>query len=141
MMRYFSRLMFWQYLVIQSISRILCFCDQMDCSPSGSSVHGSSQARTVDRVAFSFSRGSSQTRNGSCISCICRRILYHRAIREAQQRAVCIIYNPTIPTLDVYYGESFCIGHRYKVFSVDFVVVIHHRSSRYKVRKLCSSQK
>ena len=30
-------------------------CDPMDCSPTGSSVHGILQARILERVAFSFS--------------------------------------------------------------------------------------
>ena len=30
----------------------------MDCSPPGSSVHGISQARILERVAIPFSRGS-----------------------------------------------------------------------------------
>jgi len=30
--------------------------DPMDCSPPGFSVHGSLQARTLERVAISFSR-------------------------------------------------------------------------------------
>ena len=34
-------------------------CDPMDCSPSGSSVCGISQARILEWVAISFSRGSS----------------------------------------------------------------------------------
>ena len=34
-------------------------CDPMDCSPSGSSVHGISQARILELSAISFSRGSS----------------------------------------------------------------------------------
>ena len=34
-------------------------CDPMDCSPPGSSVHGSFQERTLEWVAISFSRGSS----------------------------------------------------------------------------------
>ena len=58
--------------------------DPMDCSPTGSSVHGISQARILEWVAISFSRGSSQPRDGMCISCIGRRILYHWATREAQ---------------------------------------------------------
>ena len=33
-------------------------CDPMDCSPPGSSVHGILQARILDWVAISFSRGS-----------------------------------------------------------------------------------
>ena len=34
-------------------------CGPMDCSPSGSSVHGILQARILEWVAISFSRGSS----------------------------------------------------------------------------------
>ena len=36
----------------------LTLCDLMDCSPPGSSVHGISQARILEWVAISFSRGS-----------------------------------------------------------------------------------
>ena len=35
-------------------------CDPMDCSLSGSSIHGIFQAIVLERVAISFSRGSSQ---------------------------------------------------------------------------------
>ena len=35
------------------------FCDPMDCSPPGSSVHGILKARILEWVAISFSRGSS----------------------------------------------------------------------------------
>ena len=38
-------------------------CDPMDCSLPGSSVHGILQARILEWVAISFSRGSSQPRN------------------------------------------------------------------------------
>ena len=48
----------------------------MDCSPAGSSVHGVLQARTLQWVAYPFSRGSSQPRNQTRVSCICRQILY-----------------------------------------------------------------
>ena len=34
-------------------------CKPMNCSLSGSSVHGILQARILERVAISFSRGSS----------------------------------------------------------------------------------
>ena len=39
------------------------FVNLMDCSPSRCSVHGISQARILDCVANSFSRGSSQLRD------------------------------------------------------------------------------
>ena len=41
----------------------------MDCSPSGFSVHGISQARILEWVALSSSRGSSQPRDQTCITC------------------------------------------------------------------------
>ena len=50
--------------------------DPMDCSPPVSSIHGISQARILEWVAISFSRGSSQPRDRtffSCISCIAGR--------------------------------------------------------------------
>ena len=55
----------------------------MDCSPSVSSVHGISQARILEWVAISFSRGSSQSRDQTRISYISRQVLYHWATREA----------------------------------------------------------
>ena len=56
----------------------LTLCDLMDCSPPGSSVHGISQARTLEWVATSFfSRRSSWTRDRTHISSAGRRIPYH----------------------------------------------------------------
>ena len=45
-------------------------CDSVDCSPPGSSVHGILQARILEWVAISFSRGSSQPRDQTRVSCI-----------------------------------------------------------------------
>ena len=67
-------------------------CDPMDCSPPGSSVHGIFQARILRWVAISFSRELSWPRDQihiSCVSCIGRESLFHRASWEA----------PTVPTL------------------------------------------
>ena len=58
----------------------------MDCSLPGSSVHRISQARTLEWAAISSSRGTSQPRDWtqvSCASCTGRRVLYHWATREA----------------------------------------------------------
>ena len=62
------------------------FCDSMDCSPPGSSVHGIFQGRILEWVAISYSRGSSPPRDWnwvSCVSCIGRLILYYCATWEA----------------------------------------------------------
>ena len=45
----------------------LTLCDPMDCSPPGSSVHGTLQARIQEWVAISFSRAFSWPRDWSCI--------------------------------------------------------------------------
>ena len=52
-------------------------CDPMDCSLPGSSLHGILQARVQEWVAISFSRGSSQPRNRTQVSCIVSKTLYH----------------------------------------------------------------
>ena len=70
----------------QSLSRVRLFCDPMDCSPPGPSVHGISLARIWAWVAISSSRRFSQPRDRthmSCVSCIGRRILYLLATQEA----------------------------------------------------------
>ena len=47
----------------------LTLCDPMDCSPPGSSVHGILQARILEWVTISFSRGSSWPRDRTWVSC------------------------------------------------------------------------
>ena len=58
------------------------FCDTMECSQSGCSVHGISQARILEWVPISFSRGSSQPRDWTLISCIAGRLSTIWATRE-----------------------------------------------------------
>ena len=70
----------------QSVSCVRLFCDPMDCSLSGSSVYGISQARILEWVAISYSRGSSQPRDQTHISCISRWVLSHWATREIHLR-------------------------------------------------------
>ena len=63
----------------KSISRVW-LCDPTNHDPPGSSAHGILQARTQECVAISSTRGSSQTRDQtciSCVSCIGKRVLYH----------------------------------------------------------------
>ena len=58
----------------------------MNCTMPGFPVHGISQAKILEWIAMPSSRGSSQFRDRthvSCVSCIGRRILYHWATREA----------------------------------------------------------
>ena len=83
-------------------------CNPMDCRPPGSSVHGISQARTLEWVAISFSRGSSQPRGQTHISCLsCRWILYHYATWEAQ--AIMDPYKNLSPFQEPGAKEDFCL--------------------------------
>ena len=66
----------------QSLSCVR-LCDPMDYSPSGSSVHWISQTSTLEWVAISSSRGSSQPRGQTHTSSIGRWVLYHCTTWEA----------------------------------------------------------
>ena len=52
-------------LLVQSCPTL---CNPMDCSLSGSSVHGILQAKILEWVAISFSRASSQPRDLTWVS-------------------------------------------------------------------------
>ena len=68
---------------VHSLSHVqLTLCNPMDYNPPGSSVHGVFQARKVEWVAISYSRGSSQSWDRVCVSCI-DGILYYCITWEA----------------------------------------------------------
>ena len=69
----------WSMLVL-SCSVI---CDPMDWILPSSSVHGILQARILEWVATAFSRGSSQPRNWTQVSCIADRFFTIWVTREA----------------------------------------------------------
>ena len=77
----------WATREVHVISTFACMsvqscptlCAPVDCSLPGSSVHGTIPERILEWNAISFSRGPSQPRaqtHISCVSCIGRRILY-----------------------------------------------------------------
>ena len=49
----------------KSLQSCPTLCNPIDCIPPGSSVHRIFQARILEWVAVSFSRGSSQPRDGT----------------------------------------------------------------------------
>ena len=61
---------------VKATQSCLILCEPMDCSLPGSFVYGIIQARILEWVAFSFSRGSSQ-HTYQTSSPACRLILYH----------------------------------------------------------------
>ena len=71
------------------------FMTPTDYNLPGFSVHGISQARILEQVAISFSKGSSQPRDWihvSCVSSIGKQILYHWATGEALVRSPGFVY-------------------------------------------------
>ena len=63
-------------VVVQSLSHVRLFAPHGLYSPPGSSIHGTLQARILEWVAIAFSRGSSQPRHGTWVSCIGGKVLY-----------------------------------------------------------------
>ena len=61
----------------------LTLCEPINCSLPSSSVHGILQARVLEWVAISFSRGSSRTRDPTRVSCMAGRRFTLWAAREA----------------------------------------------------------
>ena len=69
--------------VCVSCSVVATLCDPMDCSLPGSLSHGILQARILEWIAISFSRGSSQAKDQTQISCIAGRFFTVWIIKEA----------------------------------------------------------
>ena len=68
----------------KSLSHVRFFVTPMNCSPPDTSVHGIHQARILEWVAISFSRGSSQFRDWTWVSCIGDRFFTIWATRQAK---------------------------------------------------------
>ena len=71
-----------------SCSVCLSFWDPTDCSLPGSSVCGILQARILEWVAIPFSRGSSQPRDWTWVSCIVGGFFVIWATREVCNQTV-----------------------------------------------------
>ena len=83
-------------LVTQSCPTL---CKPMDCSPPGFLVHWVLQARTLEWVAISFSRQSSQPRDRTQVSYIADRHWIVWATREAHCEGYVISSKGFLPTV------------------------------------------
>ena len=85
-------------------------CDPMGCSPSSSSVHGIFQARILEWVAISFSRGSSRPRDQTRVSRIGGRPFNLWATREAFSQFLPKTWNylPPRPEIHCLYSSPHC---------------------------------
>ena len=79
---FFIRQVKWSVMLVAQSCPTLC--NPMDYNPSVSSVHGIFQARILEWVAISFSRGSSWLRYQTRVSYIAGRLFTIWATREAQ---------------------------------------------------------
>ena len=89
----------------------------LECSPPGSFAHGISQARILEWVAISFSRGSSGPRDRTHISWIGRWILYHWDTREAHPEDTWYVF--------ALIGFCLCCSICFVVVVVVFVSQLH----------------
>ena len=106
----------------KSLQSCLTLCDPIDGSSLGSSVPGILQARTLEWVAISSSRGSSQPREWIHVSLIGRGILYHWTTWEAstiqQERflyilsslPICVYTHIWVHTL-AHLSQTGCLKH------------------------------
>ena len=111
-------------------------CHSMDCRSPGSSVHGVFQVRILEWVAISFSRGSSQLRDRTLVSCTAGRLFTVWASRKythththththmsqtCTRHYVCVcslcifhicdIYIPYIYGIHIFHICDICISH------------------------------
>ena len=70
------------HVCVKSFQWCLTLCDPIDCSPSGSSIHGILQARRLEWVAMPSSRGSSRTRDRTHVSFITGGLSTTQSLRK-----------------------------------------------------------
>ena len=90
------------------------FCDLMDCSLPGSSVHGILQARILEWIAILFSRGSSQPRDQTWVSLIAGRFFTIWATAEAHKLPI-----------SSYYGEKAQKAQPLKSYNIGYFYFLH----------------
>ena len=77
----------WNVLKVSEVAQLcLTLCDPMDCSLPGSSIHGTFQARILERIAIFFSRVFSWPRDQTWVSCIAGRLFTIWATRKGLKR-------------------------------------------------------
>ena len=80
-----------QCLRAKSLQSCRILNDSLDCSLPGSSVQGALQARILEWVAISFSRGPFQTRNKTQVSCIAGSLLNYRIIFQLNHQGSLVL--------------------------------------------------
>ena len=94
-----------EYVLCLVNQSCLTLCDPMACSPPGSSVHGTLQARILEWVVIPFSRGSSWPRKKTQVSCIAGSHQGNLLIYPATPGWSCLITNKSLTSLVLTSGE------------------------------------
>ena len=68
------------------------FCDPVDCSPPGSSVHGILQAAMLEWVAMPSSRGCSQPRDQTHVSCTAGRFFTTEPLKRKKVKSLSCVW-------------------------------------------------
>ena len=104
----------------------LTLCNPKDYSLPGSSVHGILQARILEWVAISFSRGSSWSRDWAWVSCIAGRFFTIQAIGKSIH--VLVVRNGATMNIGVHVSFESKVFHFFsyipKVGLLDHVIVL-----------------
>ena len=100
----------------------LHLCNSMDCSPPGSSVHGILQERILEWAVFPLSRGSSQPRDRTQVSC--RQILYHLSHQGSPNNGKLIHHGPNRNGKKCYYTNMLFLNKEIIFKSVKELKVI-----------------
>ena len=78
--KHLSKLIYTTKVKVKVAQLSLILCNSIEYT-----VHGILQARILEWVAFPFSRGSSQPRDRTLVSCIASRFFTSSITREAQE--------------------------------------------------------
>ena len=97
-------------------------CDPMDCGPPGSSVHWILQARILEWVVISFSRGSSQPKDQTQVSRTAGRLFTVWATGDSLTLYACIILTTPVSSdsragLGISYDTDGVAGGLYFLYS------------------------
>ena len=113
-------------LKVMLLSHVQLFCDPMDCSLPGSSVHGLFQARVLGSLAISFSRGSSRPRDWTLLSHIASRCFTIWATSETSSQ------------VDI--TQTRVIKHTYFIYGLSAVFKDFQASRRDGLRKFYAEE-
>ena len=84
-------------VVVLVTQACLTLCNHMDCRPPGSSFYGLLQARTLEWVAISYSRGIFLTQGSYSGRLHCKQTLYHMSHQGSLKK-----------NIDIDVSESVC---------------------------------